>query len=55
VQDLRFLEALLQKLGCCRSESKFVSSLLQEKLILLGFLVNISFLRLRKSLRQKSK
>jgi hypothetical protein len=32
VQDGRFLEAPMQKLVCRRSESKFVSTLLQETL-----------------------
>jgi hypothetical protein len=41
----------LTKLGCRRSESKFVSTLLQETLNLFDFSFGLNFLRLKGSPR----
>jgi hypothetical protein len=55
VQDIRLLEAPIQSLGCRRSESKFVSTLLQEKLDPFNFPFEVKFLRLRRSPLDKSR
>jgi hypothetical protein len=54
VQDKRLFEASIQKLGCCRSECRFLSTLLQEILKnLFGFSFGVKLFKAKRESMSK--
>jgi hypothetical protein len=52
VQDWRLLEELIPKLGCPRSESKFISTILQKTLNIFDFSFELKlYIRLKENSR----